>query len=109
MDVLHEQEKSANSNCGGNDSTATLKCKIEKQEDDVTLPMEPTKSSIKRWTTEEDLTEGLALQRKTQSLADFTRGDFHLYTLKRIIKYVSEVSQNFTVCIYIHSYATFCI
>ncbi|KAG5333613.1 UBP38 hydrolase, partial [Acromyrmex heyeri] len=75
LDVLHEQEKSANSNCGGNDSAATLKCKIEKQEDDVTLPMEPTKSSIKRWTTEEDLTEGLALQRKTQSLADFTRGE----------------------------------
>jgi len=82
LDVLHEQEKSANSNCGGNDSAATLKCKIEKQEDDVTLPMEPTKSSIKRWTTEEDLTEGLALQRKTQSLADFTRGDFHLYMVK---------------------------
>lgn len=74
LDVLHEQEKSANSNCGGNDS-ATLKSKIEKQEDDVTLPMESTKSSIKRWTTEEDLTEGLALQRKTQSLADFTRGE----------------------------------
>lgn len=81
MDVLHEQEKSANSNCGGNDS-ATLKCKIEKQEDDVTLPMESTKSIIKRWTTEEDLTEGLALQRKTQSLADFTRGDFRLYMIK---------------------------
>lgn len=83
MDVLHEQEKSANSNsCGGNDSAATLKCKIEKQEDDVTLPTEPTKSIIKRWTTEEDLTEGLALQRKTQSLADFTRGDFRLYLVK---------------------------
>lgn len=81
MDVLHEQEKSANSSCGGNDA-ATLKCKIEKQEDDITLPMEPTKSIIKRWTTEEDLTEGLALQRKTQSLADFTRGDFRLYMVK---------------------------
>ncbi|XP_011164053.1 ubiquitin carboxyl-terminal hydrolase 35 [Solenopsis invicta] len=75
LDVLHEQEKSANSNCGGNDSVATLKSKIEKQEDDMTLSMEPTKSIIKRWTTEEDLTEGLALQRKTQSLADFTRGE----------------------------------
>lgn len=74
LDVLHEQEKSANTNCGGND-TATLKCKIEKQEDNVMLPIESTKSVIKRWTTEEDLTEGLALQRKTQSLADFTRGE----------------------------------
>lgn len=27
-----------------------------------------------RWPTEEDLTEGAALQRKTQSLADFTQG-----------------------------------
>jgi len=44
--------------------------------------MEPTKSSIKRWTTEEDLTEGLALQRKTQSLADFTRGNFRLYMIE---------------------------
>lgn len=84
LDVLHEQEKSANSNCGGNDSSATLKCKIEKQEDDMTLPMEPTKSIIKRWTTEEDLTEGLALQRKTQSLADFTRGNFRLYIDNRL-------------------------
>lgn len=48
----------------------------------MTLPMESTKSIIKRWTTEEDLTEGLALQRKTQSLADFTRGDFRLYMVK---------------------------
>lgn len=76
LDVLHEQEKSANTNCGGNDNSATLKCKckMEKQEDDMTLSMESTKG-IKRWTTEEDLTEGLALQRKTQSLADFTRGN----------------------------------
>lgn len=78
MDVLHEQEKSANTNCGGNDNAATLKCKVEKQEDNVTLPMESTKG-IKRWTTEEDLTEGLALQRKTQSLADFTRGVIILF------------------------------
>jgi len=72
---LHEQEKSANTNCGGNDNAVTLKCKMEKQEDDMTLSMEPTKGVIKRWTTEEDLTEGSALQRKTQSLADFTRGN----------------------------------
>ncbi|RLU27079.1 hypothetical protein DMN91_000878 [Ooceraea biroi] len=72
LDVLHEQEKSA-SNCGGSDTAGTLRCKIEKQEDNVTLPtMEATKGVIKRWTTEEDLTEGSALQRKTQSLADFT-------------------------------------
>ncbi|XP_020283036.1 ubiquitin carboxyl-terminal hydrolase 35 isoform X2 [Pseudomyrmex gracilis] len=75
LDLLHEQEKSANTNCGGNDNVSTLKCKSEKQEDDVTLSMEPEKGIIKRWTTEEDLTEGLALQRKTQSLADFTRGE----------------------------------
>lgn len=36
-------------------------------------PMEPL-SGIKRWTTEENLTEGVVLQRKTQSLADFTQG-----------------------------------
>lgn len=58
----------------------------------MTLPMEPTKSIIKRWTTEEDLTEGLALQRKTQSLADFTRGDFCLCTIKYIIKHAFEIS-----------------
>lgn len=78
LDVLHEQEKSANTNCGGNDNTVTVKCKIEKQEDNVTLPIETKEVMqryIKRWTTEEDLTEGLALQRKTQSLADFTRGE----------------------------------
>ncbi|EZA47138.1 hypothetical protein DMN91_000380 [Ooceraea biroi] len=75
LDVLHEQEKSA-SNCGGSDTAGTLRCKIEKQEDNVTLPtMEATKGVIKRWTTEEDLTEGSALQRKTQSLADFTGGE----------------------------------
>jgi len=75
LDVLHEQEKSI-SNYGGNDTTGILKCKIEKQEDSVTSStMETTKGNIKRWTTEEDLTEGSALQRKTQSLADFTRGD----------------------------------
>jgi len=75
LDVLHEQEKSA-SNYGGSDTTGILKCKIEKQENNViSSTMETTKGNIKRWTTEEDLTEGSALQRKTQSLADFTRGD----------------------------------
>lgn len=97
MDVLHEQEKSANTNCGGSD-TATLKCKIEKQEDNVILPTESTKSVIKRWTTEEDLTEGLALQRKTQSLADFTRGDNFIFMYKsNRLRFVHLNSPSFSV------------
>ena len=40
-------------------------------DEDVVMSDEPV---IKRWTTEEDLTEGAALKRKTQSLADFTQG-----------------------------------
>lgn len=75
LDVLHEQEKSANSNCGRNDSTSSPRCKIETQDNEVTSSTEPTESTIKRWITEEDLTEGLALRRKTQSLADFPQGE----------------------------------
>lgn len=100
LDVLHEQEKSANTNCGGNDNTATLKCKVEKQEDNVTLPMESTKG-IKRWTTEEDLTEGLALQRKTQSLADFTRGVIILFLYTNELRFVHVKSSDFSIYIYI--------
>lgn len=106
MDVLHEQEKSANTNCGGNDNAATAKCKIEKQEDNVTLPIETKdviQRYIKRWTTEEDLTEGLALQRKTQSLADFTRGD-NLISIYNQIDYIPCTSPDFSVYIYIMLY-----
>lgn len=84
LDVLHEQGKSA-SNCGGNDAAGTLRCKIEKPEDNVLSTMETTKSIIKRWTTEEDLTEGTALQRKTQSLADFIGGNKNNTATKTII------------------------
>lgn len=77
LDVLHEQDKSANTNSGGNDSL--VKYKIERQ-GNITSQIKSTEGVIKRWTTEEDLTEGSALQRKTQSLGDFTRGNnFYLY------------------------------
>lgn len=45
------------------------------QEDRVPSSTNSTEGTIKRWITEEDLTEGLVFQRKTQSLADFPQGD----------------------------------
>lgn len=78
LDVLHEQEKSAIMQCENNDSD--IKYKDDKQINDVSLIGEEG-SSIKRWTTEEDLTGHIALERKTQSLADFTHGIVRFLTL----------------------------
>lgn len=72
MDLLHEQEKSTTVNCEANDSN--LKYKDDKEINDVSS-MNEEGGSIKRWTTEEDLTGSIALERKTQSLADFTQGN----------------------------------
>lgn len=79
LDVLHEQEKSTNNiNCGGND-LANLKYKTKTQVNEVISSTEATEGTIKRWITEEDLTEGLALQQKTQSLADFPQSDHCMF------------------------------
>ncbi|XP_029035375.2 ubiquitin carboxyl-terminal hydrolase 35 [Osmia bicornis bicornis] len=72
LDLLHEQEKSAPINCEGNNSN--LKYKDDKEINDISSVNEEG-VSIKRWTTEEDLTGSIALERKTQSLADFTHGE----------------------------------
>ncbi|XP_054012708.1 ubiquitin carboxyl-terminal hydrolase 35-like [Hylaeus anthracinus] len=72
LDLLHEQEKSITVNCEANDSN--LKHKDDKEINDVSTINEEG-GSIKRWTTEEDLTGSIALERKTQSLADFTQGE----------------------------------
>ncbi|KAG7187605.1 hypothetical protein KM043_016668 [Ampulex compressa] len=75
LDVLHEQEKAVSMGNCGNDSITDTKSKPDKAVNDLSLPVEEKGGIIKRWTTEEDLTEGVALQRKTQSLADFTKGE----------------------------------
>ncbi|XP_076650230.1 ubiquitin carboxyl-terminal hydrolase 35 [Halictus rubicundus] len=72
LNLLHEQEKSATVNCEANDSN--LKYKDDKEINDVSSTNEDG-GSIKRWTTEEDLTGSISLERKTQSLADFSKGD----------------------------------
>lgn len=73
LDVLHEQEKSANTNCSKNGSANNMQCKTKVQSTEQ--PPSEMEGGIKRWTTEEDLTEGAALQRKTQSLANLPQGD----------------------------------
>ncbi|KZC08288.1 PREDICTED: ubiquitin carboxyl-terminal hydrolase 35 [Dufourea novaeangliae] len=72
LDLLHEQEKTTSIPCEATDSN--LKYKDDKETNDVTLINEEG-GTIKRWTTEEDLTGSIALERKTQSLADFTDGE----------------------------------
>ncbi|XP_015191508.1 PREDICTED: ubiquitin carboxyl-terminal hydrolase 35-like [Polistes dominula] len=67
LDMLHEQER-----CATND-LISYQCKVDIQDND-NLPIEAA-AVIKRWTTEENLTGNTILQRKTQSLADFTQGD----------------------------------
>ena len=61
--MLYEQEKSTIAINGSTETMIDLKSNSDK-------PM----NDIKRWITEEDLTEGAALQRKTQALANFTQG-----------------------------------
>ncbi|XP_017885995.1 ubiquitin carboxyl-terminal hydrolase 35 [Ceratina calcarata] len=68
LDLLHEQEKSAIIICEANDSK-------EDRETNEMSTMSEEGASIKRWTTEEDLSESIVLERKTQSLADFTDGE----------------------------------
>ncbi|KAI4477230.1 hypothetical protein M0802_014749 [Mischocyttarus mexicanus] len=65
--MLHEQER-----CATND-LISYQYKVDRQ-DSNNSPVEEA-GSIKRWTTEENLTGSTILQRKTQSLADFTQGD----------------------------------
>ncbi|XP_033328302.1 ubiquitin carboxyl-terminal hydrolase 35 isoform X2 [Megalopta genalis] len=72
LNLLHEQEKSAIVNSEGNDSNPRYK--DEKEINDVSS-INDDGSSIKRWTTEEDLTGSISLERKTQSLADFSEGE----------------------------------
>lgn len=75
LDILYEQEKSANMQCSIGDPITSLKSKDEEQTSDRVMAEGETEGIIKRWTTEEDLTGGITLQRKTQSLADFTQGE----------------------------------
>ena len=72
LDLLHEQKRSATISCESNESS--LKYKDDKEISDVSLVSEEG-GNIKHWTTEEDLTESIASERKTQSLADFTQGE----------------------------------
>ncbi|XP_076248424.1 ubiquitin carboxyl-terminal hydrolase 38 [Calliopsis andreniformis] len=72
LDLLHEEEKSTIMKYKNNDSN--IKYKDNKETNDVPSISEEG-SSIKRWTTEEDLTGSIALERKTHSLADFTQGE----------------------------------
>ncbi|KAK2580920.1 hypothetical protein KPH14_005989 [Odynerus spinipes] len=67
LDMLHEQEK-----CGGND---LIGCQYKVEGQDNESPSMEEAGIIKRWTTEENLTGSTILQRKTQSLADFTQGE----------------------------------
>ena len=89
MDVLYEQEKSVINQCNSNDQSISMKTNSEDKQVEETEEATPMEISpiddddedepmpgIKRWTTEENLVEGLSLQRKTQSLADFTQDKF---------------------------------
>ncbi|XP_011155206.1 ubiquitin carboxyl-terminal hydrolase 35 isoform X2 [Harpegnathos saltator] len=89
LDVLHEQEKAINTTNGKNDSTCGIKSKIEIQESRITSASNSTDSTIKRWITEEDLTEGLMFRQKTQSLADFPQGE-DLVQAERLSDYHSD-------------------
>lgn len=67
LDMLHEQEK-----CGVSD---LIGCQYKIEIQDSESPSMEEAGIIKRWTTEENLTGNSILQRKTQSLADFTQGE----------------------------------
>lgn len=71
LDLLHEQEKSATVISEANNSN--IKYKDDSEMNNISSGEEG--ASIKRWTTEEDLSETIVLERKTQSLADFTQGN----------------------------------
>lgn len=85
LDLLHEQEKSISINSEANNSN--LKYKDDREINDISSTSEEG-ASIKRWTTEEDLSGSIVLERKTQSLADFTQGNLFYkvyFTIKNII------------------------
>ncbi|XP_012254196.2 ubiquitin carboxyl-terminal hydrolase 35-like [Athalia rosae] len=75
LDVLYEQEKTSTIRCAGSEMNNEEKSKDEEQMSGETEETGNGGPVIKRWTTEEDLTEGIVLQRKTQSLADFSQGE----------------------------------
>ncbi|XP_011494837.1 PREDICTED: ubiquitin carboxyl-terminal hydrolase 35 [Ceratosolen solmsi marchali] len=85
LDVMYEQEKSSLMQSNSTDKTINTKLKVDDNEMvdteepivALTSPLnnDGTSLSMYRWTTEENLSEGVSLQRKTQSLADFSQGD----------------------------------
>ncbi|XP_015116059.1 ubiquitin carboxyl-terminal hydrolase 35 [Diachasma alloeum] len=73
LDVMYEQEKS---HPPQSDDLEMKILKSTPEEQDVEdMNVDSEGCGIKRWITEEDLTEGTTLERKTQSLADFSDGD----------------------------------
>ncbi|XP_011313993.1 ubiquitin carboxyl-terminal hydrolase 35 [Fopius arisanus] len=73
LDVMYEQEKS---HPPQSDDLEMKILKSTPEEQDVEdMNVESEDRGIKRWITEGDLTEGTPLERKTQSLADFSDGD----------------------------------
>ncbi|KAF3426426.1 hypothetical protein E2986_00437 [Frieseomelitta varia] len=68
--LLHEQEKSTTINGEANNSN--LKYKDDREINDISS-MNEEEASIKRWRTEGNLSGSIVLERKTQSLADFTQ------------------------------------
>lgn len=64
LDILYEQEKAAY-------NSMSLKPKIQTTE---TTFEDTDDARMNRWSTEEDLSEGGALERKTKSLGDFKSG-----------------------------------
>lgn len=84
---MYEQEKSALSH-SNSDQSISVKSKADDKEmaevDEAATAGPPNSPNdegttphngeLSRWTTEENLSEGASLQRKTQSLADFTQG-----------------------------------
>ncbi|XP_058793188.1 ubiquitin carboxyl-terminal hydrolase 35 isoform X2 [Phymastichus coffea] len=85
LDVMYEQEKSALTQNINSEQSINTKAKIEDVEmTEVEEAVGESNSPINddemhgkmvRWTTEENLSEGAGLERKTQSLADFTQGE----------------------------------
>ena len=73
LDLLHEQEKSTTINGEANNSN--LKYKDDREINDISSVNEE-EASIKRWRTEGNLSGSIVLERKTQSLADFTQSNF---------------------------------
>ncbi|KAJ8665182.1 hypothetical protein QAD02_006844 [Eretmocerus hayati] len=82
LDVLYEQEKSTLTPKYNNHIAKKVKTEdvemvnAEEVSEPSHSPMqEEGTGNMTRWTTEENLSEGASLQRKTQSLADFTQGE----------------------------------